>query len=119
MLFFRYMIVAAGSVDSLLAGIIDAGVPLLVGVFSGTPTMGIGIVFPLLLPLFGVFGVHFVSIIYAGIIAGYLASPMHLCLILTNSYYKSELGKVYTYLVPSVAALYAVAFGYHLTMKGL
>ena len=127
MLYFRDMVVAAGSVNSLFKNITDAGFPLLVlfigvplfiGALSGTPTMGIGIVFPLLLPLSGVYGVHLVSVIYAGIIAGYLASPMHLCLILTNSYYKSELGKVYVYLVPSVAALYIVNVIYHLTMKG-
>jgi len=48
-----------------------------------------------------------------------MASPLHLCLILTNSYYKSELGRVYAYLVPSVAALYIVNVVYHLMMKGL
>ncbi|RLI10673.1 hypothetical protein DRO42_00470 [Candidatus Bathyarchaeota archaeon] len=128
MLFFRYMIIATGSVNSLLLAITGAGVPLLallvavpllIGVLSGTPTMGIGIVFPLLLPLCGAFGVHLVSVIYAGVIAGYLGSPLHLCLVLTNSYYKSELGKVYVYLLPSVAALYLVAVIYHLAMNGL
>ena len=127
MLYFRYMVVGAGSVNSLFQSIADAGVPLLIlfmvvplfiGALSGTPTMGIGIVFPLLVPLSGVSSIHLVSIIYAGIIAGYLASPMHLCLILTNGYYKSELGKVYNYLVPSVAALYVVNVVYHLMMNG-
>ncbi len=127
MLYFRYMIVGAGSVNSLFQTITDAGVPLLIllmavplfiGALSGTPTMGIGIVFPLLVPLSRVSSIHIVSIIYAGIIAGYLASPMHLCLILTNGYYKSELGKVYNYLLPSVAALYVVNIVYHLIMNG-
>ena len=127
MLYFRDMIVAAGSVNSLFKNITEAGIPLLIlfigvplfiGALSGTPTMGIAIVFPLLIPLSGVSGVHLVSVIYAGVIAGYLASPMHLCLILTNSYYKSELGKVYVYLVPSVATLYIVNIIYHLTMNG-
>ena len=127
MLFFRYMVVAAGSVDSLLRGITEAGVPLIVplvavpiviGILSGTPTMGVGIVFPLLLPLCGSSGVHLISVIYAGIVVGYTASPLHLCLVLTNSYYGSDLGRVYRYLVPSVAVLYAVAVAYHLTMGG-
>jgi hypothetical protein len=93
-------------------------VPLLVGSISGTPTMGIGIVFPLLLPLLGDYNIYVVSIIYAGLIGGYLASPMHLCLILTNSYYRSELGRVYRYLVPSAALLYVFAVAYYLFMNG-
>jgi hypothetical protein len=127
MLFFRHVVAASGSVGSLFEAVTELGVPLivvlvvlplLVGTISGTPTMGIGIVFPLLLPLCGTAGVHLVSVVYAGVIAGYLASPMHLCLVLTNSYYKSELGRVYRYLVPSVIILYAVNLIYHLAMNG-
>ena len=126
MLFFRNVVSISGSVASLIASVTEMGVPLivlfivtplLVGSISGTASMGSAIVLPLLLPFCGT-GVHLVSVIYAGIIAGYMASPLHLCLILTNSYYKSELGKVYRYLVPSMALLYVVAVVYHLTMYG-
>jgi len=127
MLFFRHVVAVSGSVDALFEAVLGLGVPLiailvvppiLVGTISGTPTMGIGIVFPLLLPLIGVGGAHLISIAYAGVIAGYLASPMHLCLVLTNSYYKSELGRVYRYLVPSVALLYLSNLLYHLAAGG-
>ncbi len=126
MLFLRHIVLTSGSVDALFEAITGLGVPIivvliavpiLVGAISGTPTMGIGIVFPLLLPIYGASGVHLVSVAYAGVICGYLASPMHLCLVLTNSYYRSELGKVYRYLVPSVVLLYISALVYHLTMK--
>lgn len=125
-LFFRDMIIVTGSISDLFQSITDWGVPLLaliiaipilIGALSGTSTMSIGLVFPLLMPLFGGSNVHLVSLVYAGALAGYLASPMHLCLILTNNYYKSELGKVYAYLIPSVAALYIVNVVYHLAMK--
>lgn len=125
MLFLRHVVLSSGSVDALLEAVTDLGVPIivvlvvvpvLVGTISGTPTMGIGIVFPLLLPMYGASGVHLISVAYAGVICGYLASPMHLCLVLTNSYYRSELGKVYRYLVPSVVLLYAFAVVYHLTI---
>jgi hypothetical protein len=43
---------------------------------------------------------------------------MHLCLILTNSYYKSELRRVYRYLVPSALALYLSAMAYYIFMNG-
>mgnify|MGYP002153781371 CR=1 FL=1 len=127
MLFFRQVVAVSGSARALFEGVAALGipfivvvvlVPLLVGTISGTPTMGIGIVFPLLLPLYGASGVHLASILYAGVISGYLASPMHLCLVLTNSYYKSEMGRVYRYLVPSVAALYVANLAYHLAAGG-
>jgi integral membrane protein (TIGR00529 family) len=127
MLFFRFVVESSGSVEALFESATELGVPLiailivvplLVGSISGTPTMGIGIIFPLLLPLLGDYNVYVVSIIYAGLIGGYLASPMHLCLILTNSYYRSELGRVYRYLVPSAAFLYVFAVSYYLFMNG-
>lgn len=127
MLFFRQVVKVSGSVNYLFEAIIDLGVPILavvlfvpilVGIISGTSTMGIGIVFPLLLPLYVSSGIHLISIIYAGVICGYLASPIHLCLVLTNSYYKSELRKVYRYLIPSVALLYVGNLIYHFAMNG-
>jgi len=127
MLFFRFVVESSGSVEALFESATGLGVPLmailivvplLVGSISGTPTMGIGIIFPLLVPLLGDYNVYVVSIIYAGLIGGYLASPMHLCLILTNSYYKSDLRRVYRYLVPSAAILYVFAVAYYLFMNG-
>jgi len=127
MLFFRQVVTSSGSVNAVFEAANDLGipflliitiVPLLVGAISGTPTMGIGIIFPLLLPIYRISAINLISIIYAGIISGYLASPMHLCLILTNSYYKSELNKVYRYLVPSAALLYSINVIYHLAMNG-
>jgi len=127
MFFFRFVVESSGSVEALFESATELGVPLiailvvvplLVGSISGTPTMGIGIIFPLLLPLLSDYNVYVVGIIYAGLIGGYLASPMHLCLILTNSYYRSELGRVYRYLVPSAALLYVFAVAYYLFMNG-
>jgi len=124
--YLRYIIIAAGSISDLFQIISNAGVsltvivitiPLIIGALSGTPTMGLGIVFPLLIPQFEISSIHVISIIYAGIIAGYLASPMHLCLILTNSYYKSRLRKVYHYIIPSIAVLYSIIVIYHLVMN--
>jgi hypothetical protein len=114
--------VTSGSVESVFRDIISSGVPILalmifvpilVGAISGTPTMGIGIIFPLLLPLVVGLDVHSLTIMFAGLVSGYTISPMHLCLILTNQYYRSDLNKVYWYLVPSIVALYALAVLYH------
>ncbi len=127
MFFFRFVVVSSGSVVGLLDAATSLGVPLfailvvvplLVGSISGTPTMGVGMILPVLLPLLGEYGVYVVGMIYVGLIAGYIASPMHLCLILTNSYYKSELRGVYRYLVPSAIALYLSAMAYYIFMNG-
>ncbi len=127
MFFFRFVVASSNSVVALFDAVTSLGVPLfailvvvplLAGSISGTPTMGVGMILPLLLPLFGDYGVYVVGIIYVGLIAGYIASPMHLCLILTNSYYKSELRGVYRYLVPSAIALYLSAMAYYIFMNG-
>jgi len=126
MLLFRNVVSASGSVSALLVSVTEMGVPLLVifiavpllvGSISGTASMGAAIALPLLVPFCGS-GVHLVSVVYAGVIAGYMASPLHLCLILTNSYYKSELGRVYRYLVPSLVIVYIIALAYHLATNG-
>jgi hypothetical protein len=127
MFFFRFVVASSSSVVALFDAATSIGVPLfailvviplLAGSISGTPTMGVGMILPLLLPLLGDYGVYVVGMIYVGLIAGYIASPMHLCLILTNSYYKSELRRVYRYLVPSAIALYVSAMAYYIFMNG-
>ncbi len=127
MFFFRFVVASSSSVVALFDAATSLGVPLfailvvvplLAGSISGTPTMGVGMILPLLLPLLGDYGVYVVGMIYVGLIAGYIASPMHLCLILTNSYYKSELRRVYRYLVPSALALYLSAMAYYIFMNG-
>jgi len=127
MFFFRFVVASSSSVVALFDAATSLGVPLfailvvvplLAGSISGTPTMGVGMILPLLLPLLGDYGVYVVGMIYVGLIAGYIASPMHLCLILTNSYYKSELRRVYRYLVPSAIVLYVSAMAYYVFMNG-
>lgn len=116
-MFFRYMIYDSGSVTQVFSGLKQVGVPLLllatvfpllIGFISGTPQSGIGIGVPLILPLFTSPSTLVLGLIYLSIVIGYLMSPLHLCLLLTNSYYKSGLGKVYRTLVPSVLVLYAI-----------
>ena len=128
MLYFRYLIIISGSVNALLSNLLNQGIPLLlilvavpvaVGVISATPTVGLAMAFPLLVPMCGNMSVYLAGFMYAGIVSGYLASPMHLCLVLTNGYYKSSLGKVYRYLVPSAIALYLATGAYNLLMNGV
>jgi hypothetical protein len=127
-LYFRYTVVASGSVDTLLVNILGMGVPLLllfvvvpllVGAISAQPTLGIGIVFPILMPLVAPININWMTIMFAGIVAGYTASPLHLCLILTNQYYRSNLVIVYKYLLPGLLLLVSFMIIYHATLGGL
>jgi len=128
MLYLRDIILASGSVAILFQSILGFGVPLLgilivvpliIGAICGSPAMGIGISFPLLLPLLGEPNIHLTSIIFVGITSAYLASPIHLCLALSNSYFKSDVNKVIRYLAPSSAALYIAGVLYHLALNML
>lgn len=127
-LYLRDMVISSGSVDVLFDAILGAGIPriaiavfipLLIGAISGSPAMGVGISFPLLLPLFNDPNIHIVSIIFVGITCTYITSPLHLCLVLSNSYYRSDLNKVIRYLAPSAAALYLSGIAYHWVLNSL
>ena len=127
-LFFRYMVMESGSVNTLLENVLGIGVPLLllfmvvpllVGAISAQPTLGIGIVFPILMPLVAPININWMTIMFAGIVTGYTGSPLHLCLILTNQYYRSDLNKVYRYLLPSLLLLATFIVIYHVTLGGL
>ncbi|MBD3205463.1 DUF401 family protein [Candidatus Bathyarchaeota archaeon] len=127
-LYLRDMVISSGSVDVLFDAILGAGIPriaiavfipLLIGAISGSPAMGVGISFPLLLPLFNDPNIHVVSIIFVGITCTYITSPLHLCLVLSNSYYRSDLNKVIRYLAPSAVALYLSGIAYHWILNSL
>ncbi len=79
------------------------------GFLTGVNTAFIVIAFPILAPLISqlsVISYESISIyIYVTGFAGILLSPVHLCLVLTNDYFKSNLLKVYKYLVPPVIVL--------------
>jgi integral membrane protein (TIGR00529 family) len=128
MLYLRDMITSSGSVVKLFEAVIASGipvmaiaivVPLFIGAISGSPAMGVGIAFPILLPLFGEANIHLTSIVFLGITCTYITSPLHLCLVLTNNYFKSDLNKVLRYLAPSCLALYLVGLAYHLFLYSL
>ena len=126
MLYLREVIMQSGSVDTLFNVVIESGIPviamaiiipLLIGAISGSPAMGVGISFPLLLPLFSDPNIHIASIIFVGIACTYIASPIHLCLVLTNSYYKSDINKAIRYLATSSLVLYLAGVGYHAVLN--
>jgi len=109
------------SVKSLPAFFSSAGVPVavilfvlpfLVGLMAGIVMAYVGIALPMILPLIG--GSHpdmgMLAFAYASGFAGVMFSPMHLCLVLTKDYFKSELIPIYRLMLVPEAIVVAVAF---------
>ncbi|MHB8174013.1 MAG: DUF401 family protein [Nitrospirota bacterium] len=88
-------------------------VPFLVGMITGITLAYVGITFPMIVPLIG--GAHvdmgMLAFAYAAGFAGIMFSPVHLCLVLTKDYFKSDIFPIFRLmLVPELIVL-AVALG--------
>lgn len=96
-------------------GIVLNATALLLGFLTGSPIGGVAIsssILPGILTL----SPKTAAVLYMSAYLGYLITPTHLCLIFTADYFKSSLGKVYKYLVPSVIVSFsAVILTYLLT----
>jgi integral membrane protein (TIGR00529 family) len=97
--------------------IIIAFLPFLVGLVCGIAIAFVGSTFPILIPMIHSVGESqfmLAYIMFAMVcgFAGVLLSPLHLCLILSNDYFKTQLLSVYKHLWLPCAALVFSAFGY-------
>lgn len=81
------------------------------GFLTGVNIAYIAIAYPILFPLIqGLPNFFYLSLyIYVIGFAGVLLSPLHLCLVLTNEYFKSSLYRVYRYMAFPAAALILTA----------
>ncbi len=115
---FKDVLQVSGVVESL-AGAAGEGValfaaavflPFLVGMVSGISVAFVGAAFPLLIGLLAKLGLgdHLMAYIALGIFSGFvgvMASPIHICFILTCQYFKAELSKVWKRLALPCALL--------------
>ena len=69
--------------------------PLLIGMSTGITQSAVGITAPLLITL----GAN-PAMMYFAAVAGVLLSPVHLCIVLTGNFYKSDLMKVFVKILP-------------------
>jgi hypothetical protein len=87
-------------------------VPFVVGVLTGVTSAYIGVAFPIILPLLGSEAINLnagMLLAFAGGFMGVMASPVHLCLVLTSRYFKASLGKtLMTVAVPIILTSCAV-----------
>lgn len=85
---------------------------LIVGFTSGHPMVGAAILYPVFIPLVGT-GIEssaYLALIFTGLVKGYLFSPIHLCLIVSNEYFKIGFKESYPLLLTLIAALLLPAF---------
>ncbi|MEM3788691.1 MAG: DUF401 family protein [Candidatus Bathyarchaeia archaeon] len=97
--------VANGSVDiTLLLTVI----PAVLGFLTGSPHGAIAISVPILTSVL-TFSAKTAALLYISAYLGYTISPTHLCFTFTADYFKSPLGRVYKYVIPSFIATFATA----------
>jgi len=69
----------------------------IIGVLTGIVTGYVGVVYPILITLLVTPEPHFnlIALAYGSGLIGVMVSPLHLCLVLTNQYFRVKFGQVY------------------------
>ena len=77
------------------------GIPFFIGMMTGVTTAGLGIGLPILLPIIihGEANLYFAMLAFTGNFIGVMISPMHLCLVVTQNYFKADMVKIYKMLI--------------------
>jgi len=72
-------------------------IPFFIGTMTGLGTAALGIGLPVLLPIIiqGEANLYYAMLAFTGSFMGVMISPMHLCLVVTNDYFKADMGKIY------------------------
>lgn len=97
--------VANGSVDVV---ILLTVIPAVLGFLTGSPHGAIAISVPILTGVL-TFSPKTSALLYISAYLGYVIAPTHLCFTFTADYFKSPLGKVYKYVIPSFIVTFAAA----------
>lgn len=77
-------------------------IPFLIGMLTGITAAVVGIGFPVLLPFIvtqGEVNLNYAMFAFVGGYTGHMLSPMHLCLVVTNDYFKADTGTIYKMLI--------------------
>jgi len=76
-------------------------IPFFIGTMTGLGTAALGIGLPVLLPIIiqGEANLYYAMLVFTGSFVGVMISPMHLCLVVTKNYFKTDMGKIYKMLI--------------------
>ncbi|RXG63437.1 DUF401 family protein, partial [Candidatus Atribacteria bacterium 1244-E10-H5-B2] len=108
---FKRMLQATGAIMVIPGFFTELGVhpliilffiPFLIGMLTGIASAIVGIGFPVLLPFIvtqGEVNLNYAMFAFVGGYMGQMLSPMHLCLVVTNDYFKADMGKIYKMLI--------------------
>ncbi len=118
---FKEVVQESGFVISIVTNLVAEGVPLtiliivlpmFVALATGSSMAAVAIILPILLPLFPAApaSIPLLSMLFISSTFGYFFSPLHLCLILTNEYFKTEYMQIYRYAVLPMLAMFITAF---------
>jgi hypothetical protein len=96
-------------------------VPFVVGFLTGITSAYIGVGFPVVLPLLGVGDLTYragMLMAFAGGFMGVMASPVHLCLVLTNDYFRASLPRTLLLLAIPIILTSIVSWALAATIYG-
>jgi len=99
------ILIAGGNMDNV---VLLSTLPAALGFLLGSPSGGVAISVSMLTETLS-FTAETAGLLYMTTYLGYLGAPTHLCLVLTADYFKCSLGRVYRYLVPSLAMSFLTA----------
>lgn len=88
--------------------------PFVAGIITGINVAAVGMSFPIVVGLAegaGMSGLPVAVLGYASAHMGVMMSPIHFCLILSRGYFKSDYGRVYGLVMPSIFAVLVFAWG--------
>ena len=119
LMIFKHVIETTGIINQLTAFFLDSGIPLLIlvtflglltGFVSGVHVTATIILAPLFLPLFPQTSIPvYGALLFTTINIGYIISPLHLCLVLSNEYFNVSTVSLYLKLLPPMAAMLIVS----------
>jgi integral membrane protein (TIGR00529 family) len=125
---FKKLITVSGAIETVPNSLADFGVspifavvtvPFAVGLLTGMTSAFVGISYPVLFSFLSPNGVDYgyMMLAYGAGFAGVMLSPVHLCLVITKSYFKVSFAKIYRMLLPAslvliLSALILVLLGF-------
>ena len=127
---FRRMIKVSGAAD-ILSNVIETSsmpaiviiilIPFIFGIITGYNYGAISLSYPIIEPLFPLVGANMVaitSLIFTSSLVGYIISPLHLCVVVSCEYFKTDLSKVYKRFVPAALSLVIIDTIFMIPMLG-
>ena len=117
---FNKLITVSGAIQTVPRSLADLGispvfailvVPFTVGILTGMTSAFVAISYPVLFSFLSPNGIDYgyVMLAYGAGFAGVMLSPVHLCLVVTQDYFKASFKKIYGMLVPASLFLIFVA----------